>query len=164
MTAPPRTWYFESPFDRRAMRWRAAIGLSFAVLLALVAARALEMGSPLGAALGVLGAVGFVLAAGLAWRVSRLDGAPLVLDRQGIEVDDGLGSRWRLAWTDVEGVRVGRSLWGKRVVLDVRGASGSERVLPLICQGDGPPQWLAGIIETFRQQALHPDERPESTT
>ncbi len=154
---PPR-WYFESPLDRGALRARAGVAMSFAFVLAFIAAGSFHAGSIVGPGLGVVGALGFVLAAGLTWRMAHLERAPLVLDERGLEVDDGLGTRWRLAWTDVADVRIARSLWGRRVVLEVRAPQGvMARVLPRLCQGDGPPEWTAGLIQTFRNRALHPE-------
>ena len=51
----------------------------------------------------------------------------------------------------------------RRVVLSVRNEQGEgEVMLPRVCQGDAPAEWLAGLIETFRHQALHPQDDPEA--
>ncbi|RMF75471.1 MAG: hypothetical protein D6738_03655 [Acidobacteria bacterium] len=157
MTDDRSSWYFEAPLDRRGLRVRALLALMFAAVLGLVAAEALTRGSLLGAGLGVLVGVSFVLLAGLSLRRSINDRPPLILDEGGVSVDDGLGTAWRLRWDEVEAVLIARSPFGRRVLLRVRrDPDDALRPIPSACVGNAPPEWLAGLIETFRQHALHP--------
>ena len=159
MSGSASNWYFEAPFDRRELRVRAVLALVFAAVLALVAAEALTRGSLLGAGVGVVVGVAFILLAGLCLRRSIHACPPLVLDERGVSVDDGLGTAWRLRWDEIDAVLVARSPFGRRVLLRLRGEDGELRPVPAVCIGNAPPEWLAGLIETFRQHALHPPSR-----
>ena len=157
MSESTTTWYFEAPLDRRGLQVRAVLALIFASVLGLVGAEALARGSLPGAGVGMVAAIVFVLLAGLSLRRAIHDRPPLILDETGVSVDDGLGTAWRLRWDEVDAVLVGRGPFGRRILLRIRrDASGDLRPIPPSCVGNAPPEWLAGLIETFRQHALHP--------
>lgn len=150
-------WRFEAPFDRGSFRVRAAFAWLASFVLCLAAGRALESLSMVGVAVGIAGASLFAFFGTLSWRRSLVRHSPLVLDQEGLAVDDGLGTQWSLPWQEIERVQIDTSGLHRRVVLLVSNASGEGEVsLPRVCHGDAPAEWLAGLIETFRHQALHP--------
>ena len=131
-------------------RFKAAAALVAALLLCWAGARAALVGSALGVGLGIAGASIFGLAAMFEYRRGAAGRPPLVLDGQGLAVDDGLGEAWRLSWDRIERVAIERVAGRRRVVLVLFGEPRRIVSLPPICCGDAPPEWLAGMIETFR--------------
>jgi hypothetical protein len=158
MSSPSSPWRFEATVNRRHLLLKALLGWTFALLLSLVTAGAIERSAWLGAVFGLLGSVAFGLTGLIHWRMSRVDGPPLVLDEEGLAVNDGLGTRWSLNWHQVEAVGLRGRLLSRRVVLFLRRTGEMQPptiTLPSICHGDAPAEWVAGMIETFRHHALH---------
>ncbi len=143
---------FETPRYVGLLRVRLLFAASASVVLALVAGHAFHTSALIGAGIGFVGALLFGLLALSAWRRTRITYPPLVLDERGLAVDDGRGGRCRLEWTEVEGVHLVRKRWGARVVLDLLGEERPTLELPPACHGDAPPEWVAGMIETFRER------------
>ncbi len=144
---------FESPRHAGLLRLRVVFGLLASFVLCLCASQAYAVGSDVGTAVGIAGAIVFGMMALSAWRRSRSAGPPLVLDDDGLAVDDGLGESWRLGWQEIRGVVIERSMWRVRVVLQLEGETGGSISLPRVCLVDAPPEWVAGLIETFRERA-----------
>lgn len=84
----------------------------------------------------------------------------LVVDREGIVLDDARGGALRIGWTDLVSVRCSRRPFRRGVLLGLRqdgqNEVRSEVLLRAERLGGAPPQWVAGLIETFR---LRPDLR-----
>ncbi len=150
-------WRFEAPLDRKALRLRAAVGIAAFSVLVAASVRAAFHGAVVAVVIGVAGAVVFLTLSFASWKLARIDGSPLVLDEAGLSFDDGLGPRSFLPWPDVTQVNVRGGRFGRRVVVTVGGAERKELTLPAACHGGAPPEWIAGLIETFRQRFLHKD-------
>lgn len=156
MEPSDQPWHFEATLNRRALRWQAAAGFSAGVVLLTLAGQSLRAGSAVGAVMGIAGAGLFWALAAITWRRTRDGRPPLVLDLDGLTVREANGDSWSLAWEQIEAVDIERGFFGRRVVLIVRGPEGEDRALPGLCCGDAPPEWIAGLIETFRRRGLHP--------
>jgi hypothetical protein len=141
---------FAAPRERRGWLLRATAASLFAAGCLPLASHAASGGSLAGIAASLLGLFGFVLAAVAAIRRAVARRPPLVLDEHGVRVDVGPGGRWELRWGEVARVRLDDGLFRRRVVLEVSGES-DPRVIPACCHGGLPPEWLAGLIETFRE-------------
>lgn len=152
---PSYPWRFEMPLDRRALRLRAAFAVLAALLLVVLASAATRRGSATGTFLGLAGATLFAVLAHGSWRVARMAGPPLLLDERGIAFDSGRAPRVVLGWEEIADVTLRGAFFGRRVILVLREPPERELRLPASCCGDGPPEWTAGLIETFRQHALH---------
>lgn len=150
-----QVWHFEAPLDRRAVRVRASVGLAAFSVLVAAAVKAAFRGSVIGVVIGAAGAVVFFTLAFASWRLARITGPPLVLDEQGLSYDDGLGPRSFLPWRRIVEVALRGGRLGRRIVVVVDDPERRELTLPAVCHGGAPPEWTAGLIETFRQQFLH---------
>ncbi len=133
---------------------KAAAALVAALVLCWAGARAALADSAIGVGLGIAGASIFGLGAMLEYRRGAAGRPPLVLDAHGLAVDDGLGESWRLRWDRIERVGLERVVGRRRVVLVLTGEPPHLISLPTICHGDAPPEWLAGMIETFRVRSV----------
>ncbi|MDQ7005928.1 MAG: hypothetical protein Q9Q40_01705 [Acidobacteriota bacterium] len=148
--------HFETPCQAGMHRFKALAALVAALVLCWAGARAALADSVPGVGLGIAGASLFGLAALLEYRRAAAGRPPLVLDDEGLTVDDGLGEAWRLGWERIARVGVERVTGRRRVVLVLTGEPPRLVSLPAICHGDAPPEWLAGMIETFRVRAASP--------
>lgn len=148
-------WRFEAPIDRAAQRLRAWLGIAGSAALCVAAAECSAVNARTGALVALVFAFAMGLFGLLAWHRSKLDGAPLVLDERGLWYQDGLTGRMFVAWEELEDVTLRGGALARRVLLVIRDVERSEVVLPSICCADAPPEWTAGLIETFRQHALH---------
>lgn len=152
MSAPCTPWRFEIPWPRPALRLRAILGvLAFAILVGR-AAFALQR-DPWGVfAFALVAAAAFLLAAVTAWRRLRTDAHPVVLDARGLAVDDGLGNSWFVTWEEIERVSLRRGFLRRWVVIHLRSGEPPLRLVHPALHYGLPPQWLAGLIETFRSR------------
>lgn len=148
---------FEAPRQRGMLLVRALVGYAGSMILCVISSIASLQGVEVGALVGFAGAFCFGMMGMLSWRRSRASRPPLVVDEKGVAVDNGLGTRWRLPWEQIESVTIGRSLLRRRVELILRDQPGASVSIPLSCHVDAPVEWIAGLIETFRQRALHRD-------
>lgn len=148
-------WHFETTLNRRSLRWQAAAGFSAGVVLFALAGQSLRAGSAVGTVMGIAGAGLFWMLARLAWNQTRMSRAPLILDLHGLSVNDGTGDSWTVAWDKIDSIELRRGFWGRKIVVILSGPEGEERELPPLCYGDAPPEWTAGLIETFRRKGLH---------
>jgi hypothetical protein len=101
---------------------------------------------------GAFLAVFFAVAALFAFRVLRRTRPFLVVDREGLLLDDPRGRPVSVSWERLDSVRCPGSLRAG-VILVLRPAEGDglrELRLPAKRLGGAPPQWVAGMIETFR--------------
>jgi hypothetical protein len=146
---------FEAPRQSGMLLMRALVGYTGSLVLCVVSSIASLQGVQVGALIGFAGAMCFGMMGMLSWRRSRSPRPPLVVDERGVAVDNGLGTRWRLPWEQIESVTIARSLWRRRVELLLRDDPGSSVSIPGSCHVDAPVEWIAGLIETFRQRALH---------
>jgi len=153
--ANDQPWHFEAPLDRRGLRMRTTVALVAMVLLLAAGVGSSIRGSSVGTVLGIFGAAVFALLALTSWRLSRIEGPPLVLDERGMAFDDGLRPRAFVPWEKIANVDLRASGFGRRVVVTLAGDEGVEVTLPSACYGGAPVEWIAGIIETFRQHAIH---------
>jgi hypothetical protein len=80
---------------------------------------------------------------------------PLVLDERGLAFEDGIEPRAFLTWEEIADVELRGFGFARRVVLTTRAPDDRELLIPAICHAGSPPEWTAGLIETFRQHALH---------
>lgn len=140
------------PPDRSA----AALRLLVALLLAggglSVVAAGVRHGRPAAVAGGAFLALFFAIAAAFALRVLRRTRPFLVVDREGLKLDDPRGRPVRVSWERLDAVRCPGSLRAG-VVFVLRPAEGDglrELRLPAKRLGGAPPQWVAGMIETLR--------------
>ncbi len=135
------------------LRLRVLVAGAASFALALCASEAHALGSLAGASVGVAGSIFFGMMALIAWRRSHSIGPPLLVDNDGVAVDDGLGESWHFRWDEIEAVTIEGGAWRRRVVLVLHGQETETISLPAICHGDAPPEWVAGLIETFREKA-----------
>jgi hypothetical protein len=160
MSSLETPWRFEIPWPRPTLRIKAVMGLVASVVLAYRAAVAVHDSEPIVFWIAVIASAAF-LAAGLqAWRRLLCGSNPVILDDRGLSVDNGLGEAWFIPWSDVERVMLRRGFFRRWVVVQTRVAISPLRsVSPDLFVGL-PPQWLAGLIETFRE---HFQRRSQST-
>lgn len=151
---------FVAPRQRGMLMIRALVGYTGSLALCVVSAIASLKGSDVAALIGFSGASCFGVMGLLAWRRSRSPRPPLVVDERGVAVDNGLGVRWRVPWEHIESVKIAHGWWRRRVALVLREPVGSALPIPNSCHVDAPAEWVAGLIETFRQRALHGDTTP----
>ncbi|MDH3285974.1 MAG: hypothetical protein OEQ13_14675 [Acidobacteriota bacterium] len=151
MQNPPKNVRFAAPRDRKGWRLRslAAAALSGASIAVAVDAGSGGVGP--GTIAGLGSALGFGLLATCAFRRSLSRRPPLVIDENGVAVDNGLGHSWSLSWREISRVRLRRGLFERRVVIELREAA-SSRKIPRACHAGLPPEWLAGLLETFRER------------
>jgi hypothetical protein len=147
-------WHFEAPLDRRALRLRAGLGFAAVLVLGAASGAAAVRGSVVGTIIGAAAAVVFGVLTVASWRLSRISGSPLILDEHGMFYEDGLGPRSFLPWERVTEVALRSGLLGRRVVVHLD-ENGHDLTLPAVCHAGAPPEWTAGVIETFRQHHLH---------
>jgi hypothetical protein len=141
------------PPDRSAAALRLIVALLMAAGGLTVAGAGNLHGRPAAVAGGAFLALFFALAAAFAFRVLRRNRPFLVVDREGLGLDDPRGRPVRVAWDRLDAVRCpGRSLRaGVVLVLRPGGEDGLRELrLPAKRLGGAPPQWVAGMIETFR--------------
>lgn len=147
-------WRFEAPVDRAALRMKAGFAWTAGGVLCIATGQAILTGSVVGTIVGLCAAATFAAAGFASWRHARMDGSPLLLDERGITLDDGMGTRSFLAWEDVDEVGL-RGSFARRVVLVRREGDPEEVEVPRTAHAGAPPEWMAGLIETFRHRALH---------
>jgi len=143
---------FETPHQRAALALRALLALAGGLALCWAGAHAALHGSLPGVLLAIVAAAVFGMLALVNWRRARSARPPLVIDERGVSVDDGLGEAWHLAWEHIGEVALRRVRGRRRIVLFISGEQNSFRTLPRVCHGDAPAEWLAGMIETFRER------------
>lgn len=148
----------------------AGLRLVVALLLSLgglsVVAASLRHGRPAALAGGVFLTVFFSVAAAFAFRVLRRRRPFLVVDREGLKLDDSRGRPVRVTWDRLDAVRCPGSLRAAVVFVLRPGEEDGLRELRLPAKrlGGAPPQWVAGMIETFRTRPDLRERLGESRT
>lgn len=152
MTTSDSQWRFEIPWPRGGLWLRIGLDAIGMVIMAAVAHASQQQGDRVGEVLACLAATLFALHGGTSLRRLRAKRNPLVLDADGIWVDDSFAVRWSLPWRQIDRVAIRRGFWRRWVVIRAHGDAGVTLVVPPVLHGDLPPQGLAGLIETFRQK------------
>ncbi len=146
---------FEIPWPRAALRLKVLLGVGAFAILVVRAMTLFESALWPVFWFALVAASGFLLAAYNSWRRLRCRRNPVVLDVTGLSVDDGLGHAWFLPWHQMEQVMLRRGFWRRWVVIRTRNGEPELRLVHPALHYGLPPQWLAGMIETFRDRFTH---------
>ncbi|MFN7964404.1 MAG: hypothetical protein U0V87_01790 [Acidobacteriota bacterium] len=155
MTTQGAAPIFEIPWPRAALRLKVLLGLVAFAILVMRAITLREIGLWPVFWFALTAAAGFLLAAFNAFRRLRCPKNPVVLDVSGLSVDDGLGHAWFLPWHQMERVMLRRGFVRRWVVIRTRDGEPELRLVHPALHYGLPPQWLAGMIETFRDRFTH---------
>lgn len=162
MAAKPRLRFVVSR-DAAGLRLKALVAVFAVAMLVWSAAIAVNQGA-IGAVVIALSAATLFGSLGLAaWRRASGEGPLLEMNERQLSINDGLGQEWAIPWNQVERVYLERLGLTRSVVVETFGPQASRRRIPHACRGEVPVEWLAGLIDTFRDRALRGPSTADSS-